>query len=111
MSKRFMPFAGGVLVTATAYSIFKSQIEHDRNMTRRQLHAMSAELLKAADEHVPVEKIEVKEPSLISKVFGLGSTSTSVFGTNSYRGTYNQGVEHWNNGVKKLASFLTGEHL
>ncbi|TPX70725.1 hypothetical protein CcCBS67573_g06465 [Chytriomyces confervae] len=107
---RFLPFTAGVIVSATAYSLFSSQIEHDAKHARRQLSHMSTNLLKAANEPTQTEsRVSSAQPSVFGQVFG--TSTTELFGTNSYRGTWNSAAEKWNSGIRSAAAYLTGEHL
>ncbi|KAJ3074021.1 hypothetical protein HDU98_012308 [Podochytrium sp. JEL0797] len=103
MSSRVLPFAAGVIVSATAYSIFSAQIQHDTSYSRHQLSQMSVKVLRAADEPVP--------PTLITKEGYLSKVlpaSSDVFGTISIRAHANNAVEYWNGGVRNVAAALTG---
>ncbi|KAI9336150.1 hypothetical protein BDR26DRAFT_920211 [Obelidium mucronatum] len=100
---RFLPFVAGGIVSATAYSIFSSQIQHDERYSRQQLAQLSAKVLRAADASVPVERIPTDQ-GYLNKVLG----SQNVFGTSSIRQQANNAAEYWNGGVRSVASFLIG---
>ncbi|KAJ3008453.1 UNVERIFIED_CONTAM: hypothetical protein HDU68_003105 [Siphonaria sp. JEL0065] len=65
---------------------------------------MSAKVLRAADEAVPVERVP-SDQGYLNKILG---SSTDILGTASIRVHANNAAEYWNGGVRSVASFLTG---
>ncbi|KAJ3077765.1 hypothetical protein HDU99_000988, partial [Rhizoclosmatium hyalinum] len=98
------PFFAGAIVSAAAYSIFSSQIQHDNKVSRQQLQQLSAKVLRAADEPVPFNSIP-SEQGYLSKALG---PSADIFGSFNLRVHANNAAEYWNGGVRSVAAALTG---